>query len=212
MFSVCGFAHSALQSFKCVCVLNSSFTMLGNISSQTIVWFSKPCHKTTHTMSRGKMIKSFRLSPCLSGEDPRYEAIISSCIDIYYWQDSLFDLQFSSYAIILFHSWSSGSILTSDDLHLLLEELVNIHERWYNLGLQLKVMPGTLDRIRTQFPDLRRQLWEMLKAWLTTSDHTSWKALTDAVRSRSVNESRTADYLESKYCPMKEMDESKHHV
>ena len=97
-----------------------------------------------------------------------------------------------------------------DDLDLLLEELVNVHERWYPLGLQLKVSTAVLDRIRAQFSDVRDQLRETLKAWLTTSDNTSWKALTDALKSRSVNVSRMAEYLESKYCPMKDMRESKH--
>ena len=85
-----------------------------------------------------------------------------------------------------------------------------MHEQWYYLGLQLKVGPETLDTIKAQFSDSRDQLREMLKTWLTTSDNTSWKTLTDALNSRSVNESSTADYLESKYCLTKNMDESKH--
>ena len=97
-----------------------------------------------------------------------------------------------------------------DDLYVLLEELVNMREQWYNLGLQLNLGPETLDRIRTRFSDTRDQLLEMLKVWLTATDNTSWKALADALKSRSVNESGTADYLESKYCPMKDMHESKH--
>ena len=98
-----------------------------------------------------------------------------------------------------------------DDLDLLLEELVNVCELWYPLGLQLKVSIGMLDRIREQFPDSRGQFLEMLKTWLATSDNTSWKVLVDAVKSRSVNASRMADYLESKYCPLKDMHESKHY-
>ena len=97
-----------------------------------------------------------------------------------------------------------------DDLDLLLEELVNVCERWYPLGLQLKVRPEMLERIREQFPDSKDQLQEMLKTWLATSDNTSWKALIDAVKSRSVYASGMADYLESKYCPLKDMRESKH--
>ena len=85
-----------------------------------------------------------------------------------------------------------------------------MYEQWYHLGLQLKVRPETLDTIREQCSDPRERLLEMLKTWLTVSDNTSWKALTDALRSRSVNESSTADYLESKYCPIKDMHESKH--
>ena len=96
-----------------------------------------------------------------------------------------------------------------DDLGQVLEELQDVHEQWYYLGLQLKVGPETLDRIRTLFSDSRDQLQEVLKTWLTASDNTRWKTLTDALNSRSVNESSTADYLESKYCPMKDMLESK---
>ena len=87
---------------------------------------------------------------------------------------------------------------------------MGVRDRWYNLGLQLKVRPGTLDRIRVQFSDSRERLLEMLKAWLTTIDNTSWKALTDALKSQSVGGYQIADYLESKYCPMKDMSESKH--
>ena len=72
--------------------------------------------------------------------------------------------------------------------------------QWYHLGLQLKVRIGTLDRIRTQFPDPRDQLLEMLKTWLTTSDSTSWKILIEALRSRSVGASQLAGVLETKYC------------
>ena len=71
--------------------------------------------------------------------------------------------------------------------------------QWYHLGLQLKVRTGTLDRIRTQFTDPRDQLLEMLKTWLTSSDNTSWKTLTDALRSRSVGASQLASVLEMKY-------------
>ena len=87
---------------------------------------------------------------------------------------------------------------------------MGVHDRWYNLGLQLKVRPGTLDRIRAQFSDPRDQLQGMLKTWLTTSDNASWKAITDALKSQSVSGYQIADYLESKYCSLKYMDESKH--
>ena len=87
---------------------------------------------------------------------------------------------------------------------------MGVHDRWYNLGLQLKVRPGTLDRIRAQFSDSSERLREMLKTWLTTIDNTSWKTVTDALKSQSVSGYQIADYLESKYCPMKDMNESKH--
>ena len=78
--------------------------------------------------------------------------------------------------------------------------------QWYNLGLQLKVRTGTLDSIRTQFPDPKDQLREMLKAWLNTSDNPTWKTLTDSLRSRSVGASQLAGDLETKCCPVNEIE------
>ena len=75
--------------------------------------------------------------------------------------------------------------------------------QWYPLGLQLKVKIGTLDSIQAQFSDPKRQLLEMLKTWLNTSDDTSWKILTDALRSQSVGANQLAGALEKKYCIVK---------
>ena len=84
-----------------------------------------------------------------------------------------------------------------------------MHVRWYNLGLQLGVRPETLDRIRARFNDPRDQLREVLKTWLTTSDNPSWKALTDALKSPAMGANRLAGSLETKYCQMEGMLESK---
>ena len=89
-----------------------------------------------------------------------------------------------------------------DDLGQVMEEVLDVSAQWYHLGLQLKVKTGTLDRIRTQFHDPRDQLLETLKSWLTTSDNTSLKTLTDALRSRSVGASQLASVLETKCCPV----------
>ena len=87
-----------------------------------------------------------------------------------------------------------------EDLSQVMEEVLDVSAQWYHLGVQLKVRTGTLDNIQAQFPDPKRQLLEMLKTWLTTSDNTSWKTLTDALRSRSVGASQLAGVLETKYC------------
>ena len=94
----------------------------------------------------------------------------------------------------------SGNKLTLDDLGQILEEVLDVSAQWYPLGLQLKVRIGTLDSIQAQFSDPKRQLLEMLKTWLTTSDNTSWNTLTDALRSRSVGASQLASVLERNYC------------
>ena len=94
----------------------------------------------------------------------------------------------------------SGNKLTLDDLGQVMEEILDVSAQWYHLGVQLKVRTGTLDNIQAQFSDPKRQLLEMLKVWLTTSDTTTWKSLTDALKSRSVGVSQLAGVLEKNYC------------
>ena len=97
-------------------------------------------------------------------------------------------------------------------LGFLLEELVDVDTQWYYLGLQLKVRPETLDKIREDLLYSRDKLLELLKTWLTSSDNASWKTLTYALKSRSVGASQLAGVLETKYCLVEEteVDESKH--
>ena len=99
-----------------------------------------------------------------------------------------------------------GNKLTSNDLGRVLDEVLDVSAHWYPLGLQLQVRISTLDGIRIQFQNPRDQLLEMLKVWLTTSDNTSWKTLTDALRSRSVGASQLARVLEIKYCLVEETE------
>ena len=99
--------------------------------------------------------------------------------------------------------------LTPNDLGEVLEEIVDISAKWYLLGLRLKLKFGKLDSIQAQFPDPKRQLLEMLKTWLTTSDVASWKILTDALRSESVGATQLAGQLEKKYCPVEGTDVNK---
>ena len=109
------------------------------------------------------------------------------------------------YNIPLIHDLP-GHKLTPDDLGQLLEEVVDVSAQWYQLGLLLKVKIGRLDSIQAQFSDPERQLLEMLKTWLTTSDNTTWKTLTEALRSRSVGEGQLAGSLEEKHCMMKKAE------
>ena len=103
----------------------------------------------------------------------------------------------------------SGNKLTPNDLGCIFEEVLDVSAQWYNLGLQLKLGTGILDRIDAQFRDPRDQLRETLKTWLTTYDNTSWKDLTDALRSRSVGATQLAGQLEKKYCPVEGTDVNK---
>ena len=94
----------------------------------------------------------------------------------------------------------SGNRLTLNDLGQVLEEVVDVSAHWYPLGLQLQVRASALDSIRIQYQNPRDQLLEMLKTWLITSDNSTWKTLTDALRSRSVGASQLASVLKTKYC------------
>ena len=84
-----------------------------------------------------------------------------------------------------------------------------MHVRWYNLGLHLNLRPETLERIREQSSDSKDQLREMLKTWLRTRGNPSWKALTHALKSPTMGESRLAGSLERKHCRTEGMLESK---
>ena len=95
-----------------------------------------------------------------------------------------------------------------DDLGLLLEELIDVCGEWYELGMHLCL--GDMGAIiQQQASDIRDRLLEVLKTWLTASDNTSWKALTDALRSPSVRANGLAGGLERTYCLPKDMLESK---
>ena len=87
---------------------------------------------------------------------------------------------------------------------------MDVCQQWDNLGMELNVGIGTLMAIRTQFRDSSYQLREILKIRLTTSDNTSWKTLTDALKSPRVEEHWLAGSLESKYCLTKDMKACKH--
>ena len=104
----------------------------------------------------------------------------------------------------------SGNKLTADDLGCVFEVVLDVSPQWYNLGLQLKLRTGTLDRIYAQFRgDPRDQLRETLKTWLTTSDNPSWRTLADALKGRSVGATQLAADLETKYCPVEGTDANK---
>ena len=94
-----------------------------------------------------------------------------------------------------------------DDLGCVLTELLDVSSKWYFLGIQLKVRIGTLESIQLQFPDPKRQLLEMLKTWVTTSENATWKTLTDALRSQLVEETWLAKNLEKQNFSVVENEE-----
>ena len=84
------------------------------------------------------------------------------------------------------------------DVH---EELISVSHKWYDIGLQLNLPVGTLDRIREQYSDPQTRLREILKSWLLSVDpHPTWMALVEVLKRRAVEEHSLADELKAKHC------------
>ena len=86
-----------------------------------------------------------------------------------------------------------------NDLRNILEELVGVCNKWYEVGLRLNMPPGTLDTFKHLEP--RISMREILACWLRgTNPPPTWEALADALESRTVGETALAQQLRSKYC------------
>ena len=67
--------------------------------------------------------------------------------------------------------------------------------KWYEIGLQLKVNPDTLDSIEVEEKDNGKKLLTMLKNWLRAGTDRSLKALDEALRNKTVARPDVADNL-----------------
>ena len=82
----------------------------------------------------------------------------------------------------------------------LLEELVDISNKWHGLGLQLGLKEGTLKAIESDNPkNSRNCLREMLSKWLEVDQRPTWHTLCAALHSRTVGAETLASNLEAKY-------------
>ena len=100
------------------------------------------------------------------------------------------------------HVAADSSYLGIDDLKDVQEELIDVSNKWYNIGLQLNLQPGDLDNIKlTEHVDVRSCLCEMLKSWLKrVHPSPTWQLLVKALSSRSVSEADLAKRMKEKYC------------
>ena len=83
-----------------------------------------------------------------------------------------------------------------------MEELVQVSDKWYLLGLRLNVHPGTLESIRQEYlmTGTVSCLCGVLQAWLKgTKPYPTWKALVNALRSETVGEMLLGEQLKGKY-------------
>jgi len=72
---------------------------------------------------------------------------------------------------------------------------------WYEIGLQLKLSPGTLESIVTdESKNSRAAYRKMLQKWLETGTNKTWRALADALGSKTVGKGDLKQKIMEKHC------------
>lgn len=98
-----------------------------------------------------------------------------------------------------------GPSLTVDDLASVQRAVWDGRAKWYNIGLELGVLPGTLDAIKlTNQCDTDHCFMETLKAWLRSEkpDHCSWSHLARSLRATPVGLTDLAEQLLMNFDPV----------
>ena len=92
--------------------------------------------------------------------------------------------------------------LGPDDLCDVLNAIYTVRDKWYYIGLKLKISFQALKVIRTEHPnDAAGCLTEMLQQWLTSvSPRPTWSGLIQALSSEPVGEKRLAEEIRKQYC------------
>ena len=72
---------------------------------------------------------------------------------------------------------------------------------WFQLGLELRIRPTSLEHIKANFKDVERCMTEMLAQWLQKQgrDVPTWKALVSAVRTASSLREEIASTVAAKH-------------
>ena len=87
------------------------------------------------------------------------------------------------------------------DLSTVRNEIHDARNKWYDIGIELKVDVSTLKSIESKYSDAKDCLREVITGWLkAVSPKPTWRSLVDALRQPAVDESKLAAVLEGKYC------------
>ena len=79
------------------------------------------------------------------------------------------------------------------------ELLVEVSYKWYDIGIQLNMNPGDLDRIQSRYSDPADCLRVMLKEWLAgTNPYPTLESLAQALESRTVKKGQLANKVRQK--------------
>ena len=77
-----------------------------------------------------------------------------------------------------------------------MEKLYPVQSKWHELGLQLEILPGSLDIIQKDNPETSAAFREMLKQWVNGKE-ASLEKLSGALQTKSVGQGRLGlDILE----------------
>lgn len=81
--------------------------------------------------------------------------------------------------------------------------LYPMREKWYLLGIQLKIDIGTMNSIRAQYQnDPSDCLLQMLKEWLNQSSLLpTWESIVTSLISEHIEETELAQTIIEKHCP-----------
>ena len=82
----------------------------------------------------------------------------------------------------------------------ILEELNDACAEWYNIAMQLQVSVNKLDCIQEQCNNPTACLRKALQIWLENYTTPTWNNIVNVLRSKTVNKTRLAEELDSKYC------------
>ena len=98
-------------------------------------------------------------------------------------------------------------VLGVNDLLKVLDELYDVREKWYDIGLRLEVPIETLENIKATMADHGDHnscLREVLLFWLKSGNAT-WLPLCEALRHRTIGQASLADTLQAKYLTGKQL-------
>ena len=88
--------------------------------------------------------------------------------------------------------------LSTKDLRKVQRAAWDARAKWYNIGLELDIDPGTLDTIKGNSDNIDDQFRAMLTTWLKMVEpKPTWEALAEALRSPTVGCGHLADLIES---------------
>ena len=108
----------------------------------------------------------------------------------------------SSYKLYETKSCYYSDTLTMEDLKTLMNELFEVRDKWYHLGVQLSMRTSDLKAIRTQYHnDPDDCLLEMLSQWLSiTTPPPTWQIVVDVLCSTAISRPLVAQAISKKHC------------